>query len=277
VNKLIQSGKTKVSIYEDQFNKRIRVDDYDGDHSEIVTIIKQETDDWVEKVIVKSRPEDLSLFLSQGFKEEAHVKGYFLGKDMHFVVKYLSAERGISKKWNEEESIVTLILGSVIKVRGEVPGVIEFASITDAAELAELYGTVFKIYPTPLSDVNYLKKTIEEGTVYAFIRESGKIVSAASAEINLQFQNAEMTDCASLTQAEGKGYMKKLISVLEKQLKKDNINCLYTIARAESYSMNKVFYQLGYTYSGRMVNNCYVYSGIEDMNVWYKIVPCSEF
>ena len=111
---------------------------------------------------------------------------------------------------------------------------------------------------------------MEEGTRYVLIRNEKKIVSAASAEINLHHSNAELTDCATLPEAEGKGHMKKLLSKLEAVLKKKKIDCLYTIARSESYSMNKAFYQLGYTYGGMMTNNCFIYSGLEDMNVWYK-------
>ena len=82
-----------------------------------------------------------------------------------------------------------------------------------------------------------------------------------------------VTDCATQKYAQGKGYMKKLLLALEEKLVGDGIKCLYTLARAESVGMNKAFFQLGYAYGGRLVNNCYIYSGIEDMNVWWK----SEF
>jgi len=125
-------------------------------------------------------------------------------------------------------------------------------------------------YPTPLSEETHIIKTMQEGTVYVYIEMDHQMVSAASAEINAKFKNAELTDCATLPQAEGKGHMKKLLFFLEQKLRADGITCCYTIARAESYSMNKAFAQLGYTYGGRLVNNCLIYSGLEDMNVWYK-------
>jgi putative beta-lysine N-acetyltransferase len=112
---------------------------------------------------------------------------------------------------------------------------------------------------------------MKDGTVFAYIENGQQIVSAASAEINRKFKNAELTDCATLPQAAGQGHMKKLLSFLEQQLQAEGIGCCYTIARAESVSMNKAFAQLGYTYGGRLVNNCFIYSGIEDMNVWYKV------
>jgi putative beta-lysine N-acetyltransferase len=121
-----------------------------------------------------------------------------------------------------------------------------------------------------LSDPTYVRKTLEEGTIYVVIREHDKIISAASAEVNRQYFNAELTDCATLPEAQGQGHIKKLLSKLEAVLDHDKIQCLYTIARAESYSMNKVFYQLDYSFGGTLVNNCFIYSGLEDMNVWYK-------
>ena len=34
--------------------------------------------------------------------------------------------------------------------------------------------------------------------------------------------------------------------------------------------MNLAFHQLGYTYTGRLANNCYIFDKLEDMNIWVK-------
>jgi hypothetical protein len=34
--------------------------------------------------------------------------------------------------------------------------------------------------------------------------------------------------------------------------------------------MNQVFYQLGYEYTGRLVNSCDIQGQMEDMNLWVK-------
>ncbi len=273
MNKEIQTANASVSIYKDPYNKRIRVDDYDGDVDEVLVIISQMISGWVEKLIVKSRTKDLAFFLSQGFLEEAHVKGYFSGQDMHFVVKYYSAERKLSKKWHEEQQIIESLTNLNEGSKIEKPVQISFASPVDAVDLAKLYAEIFLVYPTPVTDPDYIQKNMGAGTIYAYIKELGKIVSAASAEINRKYKNAELTDCATQKHAQGKGYMKKLLLALEERLITEGIKCLYTLARAESVGMNKAFFELGYTYSGRLVNNCNIYSGIEDMNVWWK----SEF
>jgi putative beta-lysine N-acetyltransferase len=141
----------------------------------------------------------------------------------------------------------------------------------DAEKLAALYKTVFAVYPTPLGDPAYIQKTMENGTVYVHIEKEGKVLSAASAEVNHTFANAEMTDCATLPAEQGRGYMAALLARLEEILIPDEIQCLYTICRARSFGVNKVFYNLGYEYSGCLVNNCHIYSGLENMNVWYKL------
>jgi beta-lysine N6-acetyltransferase len=37
-----------------------------------------------------------------------------------------------------------------------------------------------------------------------------------------------------------------------------------------SFGMNAVLYQLGYNYCGRLMNNCYIYDKLENMNMWVK-------
>ena len=270
MTKEVTTNTATATVYTDIFNKRIRIDDYVGDLNEVLQIINQQISDWVEKLIVKSRAEDVPFFIAHGFSSEAFIKGYFTGDDMYFVTMYFSAGRERSEKWYEEQSIIQKLFKD--KSKSEVPSTegINVATISQARDLARLYKEIFKVYPTPLSEETHIIKTMQEGTVYVYIEMDHQMVSAASAEINAKFKNAELTDCATLPQAEGKGHMKKLLFFLEQKLRADGITCCYTIARAESYSMNKAFAQLGYTYGGRLVNNCLIYSGLEDMNVWYK-------
>ena len=271
MNIIIEEKGARVSVYEDPFNKRIRIDDYAGPLTQVMTLIRRQTPGWIEKIIVKSRSGDLPFFIAQGFCCEAFIRGYFDGADMFFAVMYREAGREVSLKWHEEQLILKNIISSQKDVSSEPGPVLMIATQSDAKELAELYAAVFKLYPTPVGEPQHILKTIVEGTLYAYIREEGKIVSAASAEINKSFLNAELTDCASLDRVQGKGHMKKLLSFLEQQLTMQGIRCLYSIARAESPGMNKAFYQLKYTYGGRLINNCYIWSGLEDMNVWYKV------
>tara|TARA_R110000744_G_scaffold136972_1_gene247307 strand:+ start:234 stop:1067 length:834 start_codon:yes stop_codon:yes gene_type:complete len=267
----IKNDISAISLYSDAFNKRIRIDDYSGDAHGVLALITESTPAWAEKIIVKSRKREVAIFLSGGFIREAEVAGYFKGADMFFLVKYPKPERGSNPGQPEERRIVESILSQPNTASEANTQIVLPATPEDANELAELYAEVFQVYPTALNDPAYVRKTMKEGTKYVLIREQNRIVSAASAEINRQYANAELTDCATLPEAQGKGHIKKLLLKLEKLLKAENIHCLYTIARAESYGMNKAFYQLGYTYGGTLINNCVIYSGLEDMNVWYKV------
>lgn len=271
MRKEIITDNATVTVYEDPFNKRIRIDDYAGDLKEVNSIINKQIAGWVEKLIVKSRAADVPFFLSQGFSNEAFIKGYFAGEDMYFVTNYFSPERERREKWEMEQSIIKGLLSVENNLEAPLTDEIEIATQAHASALTSLYREVFKVYPTPLREEDYVRKTmLEDGTLYVYIEEEGKIVSAASAEVNWKYRNAELTDCATLPQAQGKGHMKKLLYFLEQQLREKGITCCYTIARAESLSMNKAFAQLDYKYGGRLVKNCIIYSGLEDMNVWYK-------
>ena len=268
----ISNGIARISLYSDPHNKRVRIDDYTGKIKVVLDLIERSTPMWTEKIIIKSRKEEISNFVTQGYQPEAFVKGYFNGVDMYFLSKYTSDARSVNSKYYDEQQIIDKILKEEIPNNQIGIDEVLIATESDAVELTHLYTETFKFYPTPIFEPGYVLKTMKEGTLYVIIREGDKIVSAASAEIEQTFSNAELTDCASLPQAQGKGYMKKLLLKLEQILNQHKIHCLYTIARSESYSMNKVFYQLHYTYSGRMTNNCYIYSGMEDMNVWFKLI-----
>ncbi|OPZ80752.1 MAG: N-acetyltransferase YodP [bacterium ADurb.Bin429] len=46
------------------------------------------------------------------------------------------------------------------------------------------------------------------------------------------------------------------------------LRSLFTLARATSVGINTAFSRLGYTYNGRLVNNCHIAGDWEDMNLW---------
>lgn len=254
----------------DPFNKRVRVDELEGDPACGLRLLLERTPGWAEKIILKARREHLDYFTGQGWAQEAAIPGYFKGEDLYFLVYYPQAARGCSDHTAAEQAIVQKILGLERKPVSPSHEAIRQSTPADAEKLAALYKAVFAVYPTPLGDPAYIVKTMEGGTVYVHIERDGQIVSAASAEVNRKFANAEMTDCATLEGQEGRGYMALLLVHLERLLFSEGITCLYTICRARSFGMNKVFYNLGYEFSGCLVNNCHIYSGLENMNVWYK-------
>ncbi|MBY0122728.1 putative beta-lysine N-acetyltransferase [Bacillus sp. S/N-304-OC-R1] len=276
---LIKNENFTINVYLDDFNKRIRVDDLNGDVSQAIKKAEElAISKKAEKLIIKGRIEQLPMLFNNGYTCEAIIDRYFLGSQMYFFCKYYTDERRTSSKWKNEDDIIE----NVIKLEQpfkntEPPQEYTLKKLTpeDANNLASLYKEVFQIYPTPLNDPNYIIDTMTDGTIYYGFLCDDKIVSAASAEVNSFYSNAELTDCATLPQHRKHGLMKILLEKLELELKSNGVYCAYSIARALSFGMNAALHQLGYQYRGRLANNCYIYDKLEDMNVWVKDLSVS--
>ena len=250
------------------------MEDYRGHLYGFIPYIEKEAKQKLyEKIIVKARLEHVPIFIEKGFINEGWIQGYFNGSDAYFLAKYLTAGRRRSDDWCREDEIIHSVQSQTESNHlSSFPDgfLMRKAEKQDAIELSGLYKTVFAVYPTPLQHVDYILHVLKSGTIFYVIEKNGKIVSAASAEVNETYHNAELTDCATLPEHRKHGLMKYLIRQLEEDLRKDGIFCAYSLARAKSFGMNAVFHQLGYQYAGRLMNNCYIYQELEDMNVWFK-------
>jgi beta-lysine N6-acetyltransferase len=261
-------------VYDDPFNKRIRIDDYYGSIAAIIDYVEELMKARKrEKLIIKVRSEHFKTFLQRGLTCEAIIDHYYLGSTMYFFTRYFDQARNQNDHWITEDQMLSSINGmetSSDTLQPPKEYYLKKIDATDAEKLALLYQSVFKIYPTPLHDPEYIKETIQEGTIYYAFFCNGEIVSAASAEVNRHFRNAELTDCATLTDHRKHGLMKILLKKLEIELFDQGIYCSYSIARSLSFGMNAVLHQLGYEYRGRLKNNVFIYDKLENMNVWVK-------
>ncbi|WP_210365090.1 putative beta-lysine N-acetyltransferase [Bacillus sp. REN3] len=270
----IAEDRFQLTIYIDNHSRRVRVDDYLGNLTKVMEKTEEiASRENADKIIVKARKEHFIWFQEHGYLFEASIDGYYLGTDCCFFSKFLTDERRASEHWIAEDGIIN----SVYRLQEPVQTtslpksyVIKELDQSDAVPLAELYRAVFQVYPTPLNDPDYITKTMEDGTVYYGFLHEGAIVSAASAEINSFYKNAELTDCATLKDHRKHGLMKVLLARLEQELVERGIFCAYSIARALSFGMNAVLFQLGYGYRGRLLKNVYIFDKIENMNVWVK-------
>ncbi|MBO1580011.1 putative beta-lysine N-acetyltransferase [Bacillus sp. XF8] len=256
----------------DYFNKRIRVDHYTGNVESLMHKIEELAEKHsFTKCIIKGKGEHVSAWLSFGFLLEATIPHYFQGHDAYFLVKYRDDERRNSIQWIDEDHIINGVREKEVKEK-QIPEkfVLRKATEADAEELAGVFGKVFEIYPTPLNEADYIIKTMKEDTIYYVYESEGRIISTASAEMNVKEGNAELTNCATLPEYRKHGFMKSLLIKLEEELQERAIFCSYTIARSLSFGMNAAFHQLGYKYTGRLANNCYIFDKLEDMNVWVK-------
>lgn len=258
----------------DPFNARLRIDDYRGNvqtmHKRVLELAME---NGFTKVFIKSRPEDWQALLSLGYMLEGVFKRYFNGGDAYSMALYFTDERRTSDYWMQEDNILRQVLTLPTKPSDELLAQgysIRLATTEDAEQLARLYDAVFQTYPTPMNDAAYIKKVMLDGTIFYAVESNRQIVSAASAEVNALYNNAEMTDCATYPEHRKHGLMRHLIVALERELQSRNIYCAYSLARSLSFGMNAVFHQLGYEYTGRMTKNCNIFDKFEDMSLWVK-------
>ncbi len=268
-----------MTLFLDECNKRLRIDDYRGNVNDIYSYIYKEIDKATyEKWIIKARAEHLLDWMSLGFSLEATVPYYFNGSDAYFLCYYTSQSRRDSGETLKETELLQDVLNLPTSDYSPLSNqlIMRRAISSDAKQLSQLYRQIFTVYPTPLYEEEYLSSLLQEDSLFYIIVDKKDIVSAASAEIDYVYHNAELTDCATLPAYRKYGFMKHLLSALEVELKQRHIFCAYTIARALSFGMNAAFQQLGYIYTGRLTNNCYIYKSLEDMNVWVKDLSKSK-
>ena len=269
VEQVFQGGDYAFACTFDRFNERIRIDYYDGNLLSITEHIRSIFTKEYTKCIVKAQREHVSYFLSMGYTIEGMIEAYFSGSDAYLMTLYNADWRRNSLSWLEEDHLLAAVRSKQATPLTEKPRMRRGTEV-DAEALAILYKNVFAVYPTPMDNPKYIEKVMKNDTIFFLIEDKDVIVSAASAEINRTYKNAEMTDCATLSANRKAGTMRHLILALEQELLKEKIYYAYSIARSRSFGMNAVLYQLNYQYGGRLVNNVRIFSDWENMNLWSK-------
>lgn len=262
-------------LFFDWYNRRLKVIDYEATDylalTERLHWLAEEND--FDKIFFKATRDDWQEFLRHGYMLEGILRYYFDGEDAYVLSRFCSTDRVTSEHLIEESDLIEKLMRSSAKPPRPLPEGYRLLPCTPEhiPDLVLLYRRVFETYPSPLTHPDYLLATMERNVLYrAIVDNEGRIVSAASAECDDKHANAEMTDCATHPDQRGKSLMSHILSALEGDLKARGINTAYTLARARSVGMNRVFYGLGYEYSGRLVNNCDIYGQFEDMNIWVK-------
>jgi putative beta-lysine N-acetyltransferase len=257
-------------------NQRIQVVDYEAD--DLLTMVGELEQEGRErgygKVFIKAPLEDRPPFEEAGLSAEASISGYFAGEPAAVMSMFLEDERQHQTHRDEEERILRAIQARPAdpSLSPLPPGYrMTVAVPDDAEEMAALYSTVFASYPFPITEPEYVVSTMESHVVYRILRDAaGAVVAAASAETDPEHLNAEMTDFATLPDQRGLGLAQHLLAALEGDMDDRGIPNLYTIARARSAGMNRVFYNRGYEMTGTLVNNCHIAGRFEDMHVWCR-------
>lgn len=273
---LEQQGAFRASVFISTLNQRVRVLDYQAkDLARLARALVDLTRErQLSKVFVKAHPEHAGGLSAHGFMREATITGFFAGGDAVVMSHFLTDERSRSSADRaEQERLVELLETPVPRLSLTLPHAYTcgVASAGDADELARLYKEVFGSYPFPIFDPAYLKRVMKTHVVFRIVRDGqGRLVAAASAEMNEPLRNAEMTDFATLPDQRGKRLAMFLLEGLELEMADRGIDNLYTLARSSIFGMNKVFHHLGYGYTGRLIKNCHIGGAFEDMLCWCK-------
>jgi beta-lysine N6-acetyltransferase len=246
--------------------------------SEIPDIIRYADDlarkEGYTKIFVKVPESSVEVFANDGYITEATVPFFFHGKEPAvFMAKYLDPKR----KDLRDATISANVLSEAFCHAGERTShalgdgfSLMHAHAGDAKDIAALYDTVFKTYPFPIADPDYIRETMQGSTRYYVIKKSHLLAAVASCDIDAENRNVEVTDFATGPLFQGRGFASMLLQAMEADMKKEGIQLAYTICRAVFGPINTVFASAGYQYGGMLPNNTNICGSVESMNVWYK-------
>lgn len=262
---LIQHGKLNDRVY------LMKLDDQDADTivSELSSLANKNR---YTKIFCKVPKHIAPIFLADGYVLEAYIPKFYNKQiDVFFVSKFLHPDR---LKNIEKEQLLSLSNQLSVKaIQKKSTGYsIRKLGKADIEPITVIYKKVFESYPFPIHNPEYILKTMEEDVQYFGAEKDGVLAALSSAEIDFKSENAEMTDFATHPSHTGNNLAGILLQAMEEEMQRQNITSLYTIARLNSFPMNKTFLQNNYQYSGTLVKNTNIAGKIESMNVYYKHV-----
>lgn len=226
------------------------------------------------KIFCKVPTQVAPFFLSQKYILEAHIPGFYSGKeDAFFMSRFPKSNRQFNdypdklleklyQLMQDQVAVKSYILSSEYTVRK--------LGVNDIRNITSLYADTFKSYPFPIHDPNYIAEMMGRHVEYFGAFKKDELAALASAEIDFQAKNAEMTDFATHKAHVGHNLSCSLLEMMEYEMQLQGITTLYTIARTASIPMNKTFIRLKFKYAGTLINNTNIAGRIESMNVFYK-------
>lgn len=226
------------------------------------------------KIFCKIPSSAYPLFLSEGYRMEGYIPAFYNGKeDALFVSKFPNDQDRASVPVTRLQQLHRLLSDMTAeKPPSEKNTLYAVRKLNkpDAPAISHLYAGVFKSYPFPIYDPEYISETMDEHVQYFGAFKNGELAALSSSEIDMEAQNAEMTDFATHTSHTGNKLSTLLLRHMEQEMRQQGICTLYTIARLHSIPMNKTFVRSGFTYSGTLLNNTNIGGKIESMNLYYK-------
>lgn len=227
------------------------------------------------KIICKVPQSAVPQFIADGFLTEAQIPLFYEGRETAFFMsKFLSSDRLLELETEQLQFFGGMLEKQNGRKNGEADPDNKYnvkrLTPADSEDIVAIYRDVFESYPFPIFDPNYIKETMESHVEYFGVEHKGKLLALASAEMDKKGLNAEMTDFATPRKNRGKKLALLLLDEMEKQMKKQGLKTLYTMARLNSVGMNKTFLRKGYVYSGTALKNTNIAGKIESLNIYYK-------
>ncbi|MFZ5945045.1 MAG: putative beta-lysine N-acetyltransferase [Bacillota bacterium] len=273
----IEKENSLAEVLVDLINNRLRVLKLEGQNINqlLQSILEIAKLNHLGKIWAVATPGQWQLLFKNGYILEGILPKYFGEEEAYYMAYFLNPSRRISKLIEEEDALIKNLQQQ--NLNGNCPDLpigyeMRLGTLEDANELANFYDKIFPTYPTPMHNPNYVKKMINNCVIFNLVLWNGNIIAAASADIEESSKTAEMTDIACDPEHRGKQIPVIAIKRLEEKMQELNMKTLYTLARAKLPGINKVFYRLGYEYYGRLINNCDIFDGYEDMNLLVKIL-----
>ncbi len=270
-----------VTAVDDCRNRRVRVPDYQAqDISALVNYLDiLGSESQAGKIIVYAPGDDWQKFLAFGYRLEGMMKTYFRGDPVYLMSRFLSPDRSGSEHLVNEDLILKKIhqreRGCAERKKGSDSTIYTVRNLQadDINAVMDIFRDVFVTYPSPVEERQYFEAlTGEEGNIMLIAEHKGEIAGMISADIDNRHLSAELTDCVTLPEHRGRGVMGLLIDHIEEKLVRRKLKCLYSLTRAGIPPINAVMYKKGYTYRGRLINNCDIGGRYENMNIWEKSI-----
>lgn len=226
------------------------------------------------KVFCKIPKHVAPIFFADGYVLEAFIPKFYNNiNDVFFVSKFLNPNRLLNIETEQLLGLQRLLREKPKKKESKKSAngyAIRKLGPSDVEQITEIYKEVFETYPFPIHNPEYILKTMNNDVQYFGAEKDGMLAALSSAEIDFKGSNVEMTDFATHPGHTGNNLSVLLLKTMEKEMNRQNVSTLYTIARLNSIPMNKTFLKNEYQYSGTLIKNTNIAGKIESMNIYYK-------
>ena len=171
-------------------------------------------------------------FQADGYTEEANIPNFYNGKtDVFFLSKFIDSARAKLESAAKEKIEKNIQLaqskqGQPLTLQTHPDFTFKILADEDVLALTKLYELVFKSYPFPIFEPDYIRKTMRENIEYFGMYAGERLVAASSAEMDIASENVEMTDFATDPEFAGNNLSLYLLREMEAEMRKKKMKTM---------------------------------------------------